>query len=130
MLWYSTDRIFCRPVDVSAKEAEVAERLEKERESAIDRVMHTMSRTSSRSASHRGEHRGDHQSHRGQTQPSSPSSPKSDSPKILHPSTSANVRPSFSFASAAAGKKDATEQNVDRLDDVQETTEKLGEVTI
>ncbi|KAI0782266.1 hypothetical protein C8Q75DRAFT_504507 [Abortiporus biennis] len=121
-----------KPVDVTAKEAEVAERLEKDREVTHERVMHSMSRTSSRNASHRGEHRGEHHPPRGQT-PVSPSSPKSGeaSPKVLHPSTTANVRPAFSFAHAAAGKKDQADQSAEKTDDiVEETVEKLGEVNI
>lgn len=95
-----------RPVDTVAKEIAVAERLEKEREQARDRASHhPMSRTSSRAASQRGEPRG----------PASPSSPKAvESPKLA--AAVANVRPSFSFASAAAGKKDAeSDGKVDEL---------------
>lgn len=102
-----------RPVDTVAKEIAVAERLEKEREQARERVTHNpMSRTSSRTASQRGEPRG----------PSTPSSPKAaEAPK---PSAPANVRPSFSFASAAAGKKDAASAE----DTAQELVDNAAEV--
>ncbi len=112
-----------RPVDVSAKEAEVTERLEKDREATKERVQFTMSRTSSRNASHRG-------ASRGSTPAVSPSSPKPESHKILHPSATANVRPSFSFASVAAGKKDAVEDVAETPDEIQEVTEKVAEVEV
>ncbi|KAJ3478524.1 hypothetical protein NLI96_g9690 [Meripilus lineatus] len=112
-----------KPVDVSAREAEVSERLEKDREATKERVLFTMSRTSSRSASHRGVSR-------GATPAVSPSSPKPESHKILHPSASANVRPSFSFASAAAGKKDAVESVKEASDETQEVADKLTEIQV
>lgn len=99
-----------RPVDTVAKETAVAERLEKEREQVRDRVSHhPMSRTSSRAASQRGEPRG----------PASPSSPKAaESPKLA-PAV-ANVRPSFSFANAAARKKDTESDETEKADDLAE----------
>lgn len=88
-----------RPVDTVAKETAVAERLEKEREQVRERVTHNpMSRTSSRTASQRGEPRG----------PSTPSSPKTADFAKPSAAVAPTVRPSFSFASAAAGKKDGT----------------------
>ncbi|KAI0951577.1 hypothetical protein AcW1_008587 [Taiwanofungus camphoratus] len=116
-----------KPVDVSAKEMAVAERLEKERET---RIAHPMSRTSSRAASHRGERRGDHPAPRTTPPASSvgvPNSPKLESnksPTSPTISTNANVRPSFSFASAAAGKKDAAAESTGE-NGIQEVTEKI-----
>ena len=110
-------------MDVSAREAEVAERLEKDREATKERVLFTMSRTSSRNASHRG-------GSRGSTPAVSPSSPKPEPHKILHPSSTANVRPSFSFAHAAAGKKDAVEAVAETADETQDVTEKMTQVEV
>ncbi|KAF9818808.1 hypothetical protein IEO21_02588 [Rhodonia placenta] len=114
-----------KPVDTVAKELAVSERLEKERELTKDRVVHTMSRTSSRQASHRGVPR--------TTPPvssvTSPTSPNAELHKNAapSPSASANVRPSFSFAHAAASKKDAASESGDT---VEEVTEKIDEVQI
>lgn len=60
------------------------------------------------------------------TSSGTPSSPKPEPAKVS--AVAANVRPSFSFASAAAGKKDASEE--DKKDDVQELAEKVAEVTV
>lgn len=110
-------------MDVTAREHEVELRLEKEREAVKERTMHTMSRTSSRQASQRGRTR--------DTPPAStvasPTTPHAEQHKALPRNTAeASVRPSFSFASAAAGKKDAAEVN----NSVEDVTEKLDEVTI
>lgn len=106
-----------------AKEIAVTERLEKEREQVKERVNHSMSRTSSHTASQRG----DTAPSRGSA---TPSSPKADSPKPV--ASNANVRPSFSFASAAAGKKDAPSQPNDgqEVDEVKDVTEKIGDVQL
>ena len=106
-----------RPVDVSAREAEVQQKIEKEREEVREKVAHTtMSRTSSRQGSQRP------------TPPASamqsPTTPQ-ESHKAL---PSSNVRPAFSFASAAAGKKDSSE-SVPK-DDVEAITEKIDEVEL
>jgi len=115
-----------KPVDVTAKETAVAERLEKEREAAKERVSHAMSRTSSRTASHRGVPR----TTPPVTSVGSPTSPSADLQKSTAPSpVMANVRPSFSFASAAAGKKDALPESNDE-NGVEEVTEKIDEVKI
>lgn len=82
-----------------------------------------MSRTSSRSASHRG-------ASRNNTPAVSPSSPNLEPHKILHPSATANVRPSFSFAHAAAGKKDSEDSVTETPDETQEVTEKIAEVQV
>ena len=107
-------------MDTLSKENAVAERLEKEREQAKDRVgQHTMSRTSSRAASHRGEPR--------PTSSPTPTSPKLESSRTT--AAPANVRPSFSFANAAAGKKDGPAED-DKKDAVDVITAKVDEVTI
>ncbi|THG99728.1 hypothetical protein EW026_g2660 [Hermanssonia centrifuga] len=110
-----------KPVDTVAKENAVAERLEKEREQVKERVTHPMSRTSSRTASQRGD-----AVSRSTPTSTAPTSPKAESPKVAG-TPSANVRPSFSFASAAAGKKDATEGDDA---EVQDVVEKIAEVEI
>jgi translation initiation factor 4B len=89
-----------RPVDVSSREREVAERLEKDREITKDRLAsHSMSRTSSRTASLRT-----------RTPPPATSitntPPTPNSPKLPSLLTSATVRPAVSFASAASAKKE------------------------
>lgn len=110
-----------RPVDVTAREAAVEEKIEKGRELVKEKVVqHSMSRTSSRTGSQRDIPMSRTSS--GTT----PSSPKPEPAKVS--AVAANVRPSFSFASAAAGKKDASEE--DKKDDVQELAEKVAEVTV
>ena len=107
-----------RPVDVTAREAEAQQKIEKERDEVREKVAHApMSRTSSRTGSQRP------------TPPTSapasnvqsPTSPQAES-RGLPPS---NVRPSFSFASAAAGRKDSTD-SVPK-DDVSKIDDKIDE---
>ena len=119
--------VFNRPVDTLAKEAAIAERLEKEREQVKERIAHhSMSRTSSRNASHRGETRPGHGS--PVTSPTALASPKAESKPIAN---TANVRPSFSFASAAAGKKDASDQAEEKDSaDAEELADKVADVQI
>ncbi|KAI0774981.1 hypothetical protein BD413DRAFT_290605 [Trametes elegans] len=109
-----------KPVDVTAREAEVLQKIEREREEVREKVAHSahsMSRTSSRTGSTR------------QTPPAStaqsPTTPQHESHKL----PPANVRPSFSFASAAAGKKDDPE-GAPAKDDVSTITEKIDEVEL
>ena len=131
---------------MTVREAQVAERLEKDRESTRERVaQHSMSRTSSRAASVR-----ERDPPTTRTPPTaspsvaSPSSPTPTSPK-LPAAASANVRPSFSFANAAAGKKEPTapasapggptsanghSENADVEAAVDEIAEKLEEVHV
>ncbi|KAI0077270.1 RNA-binding domain-containing protein [Panus rudis PR-1116 ss-1] len=116
-----------KPVDVSAREAAVMEKLEKDRELTKERVaQHSMSRTSSRTGSQRGERT---------SHPASPSSPKPDSPR-LHNAPIANVRPSFSFANAAAGKKDSSDVPAEsndgpsNADNVGKLADKVAESSI
>lgn len=103
---------------MTAREAEAQQKIEKEREDVREKVSHApMSRTSSRTGSQRP------------TPPTStpastvqsPTSPQSE-PRVLPP---ANVRPSISFASAAAGRKDSTD-SVPK-DDVSKISEKIDE---
>ncbi|TBU53087.1 hypothetical protein BD310DRAFT_830918, partial [Dichomitus squalens] len=109
-----------RPVDVSAREAEAQQKIEKEREEVREKVAHApMSRTSSRTSSQRP------------TPPTtsppsnvqSPTTPQSEARAL----PASNVRPTFSFASAAAGKKDASEG---AKDEVSKITEKIDEVEL
>ncbi len=94
---------FYRPVDVSGREQEVIERLEKDREHNRERL--TMSRTNSRTASERPP------MSRTSTPPIS-STPSSPQPSHAIPKTASNVRPTISFAHAAA-KKEAKAQESD-----------------
>ncbi|CAL1715712.1 unnamed protein product [Somion occarium] len=109
-----------KPVDVSAREAAVEEKIEKGREIVKEKVSHShhsMSRTSSRAGSQR-----DAPISRASSG-APPSSPKPESPKV--PSANATIRPSFSFAKAAAGKKDEEPQ-----DDVEELADKVAETKV
>ncbi|KAJ7178724.1 hypothetical protein C8R43DRAFT_974205 [Mycena crocata] len=98
-----------KPVDVTSREKEVAERVEKDREVIKEKL--TMSRTSSRTALERP-------TFRARTPPpgSAPQSPKSPklAPAAAAPkpaaSTAPTVRPTLSFASAAAKKENVPEQ--------------------
>ncbi|KAI0833730.1 hypothetical protein BC628DRAFT_1414466 [Trametes gibbosa] len=106
-----------KPVDVSAREAEAQQKIEKEREGVREKVAHSaMSRTSSRTGTQRS------------TPPASvvhsPTTPQQE-PHKLPPAT---VRPAFSFASAAAGKKDA--EGVSSTEEVSTITEKIEEVEL
>lgn len=107
-----------KPVDTVAKEIAVAERLEKEREQVRERVTHTMSRTSSRAGSSRGEV----PPSRPSATPASPRTAEASKPAA---SSAPNVRPSFSFANAAAGKKEAVQD-----DKVDEVTDKVAEMQV
>ncbi|KAF5375611.1 hypothetical protein D9757_008541 [Collybiopsis confluens] len=97
-----------KPVDVTARENEVSHKLEKDRERL----------TMSRNNSHKD------------TPPSSasqpPGSPTSRPAKVIPRDMNANVRPSFSFAKAAAHNKKAEESETNG----ETIAEKLGEVTI
>ncbi|RPD60979.1 RNA-binding domain-containing protein [Lentinus tigrinus ALCF2SS1-7] len=117
-----------KPVDVSAREAEALQKIEKEREEVREKVAHShpphshhhghpMSRNSSRQGSQR------------ETPPASavqsPTTPQHESNKL--PSSNV-VRPSISFAHAAAGKKESDEDV--HKDDVETITEKIEEVEL
>ncbi|EGN99014.1 hypothetical protein SERLA73DRAFT_181797 [Serpula lacrymans var. lacrymans S7.3] len=93
-----------KPVDVSSKEKEVTDRIEKERDTVKDRLPHPMSRTNSRQATER------FSGTRARTPPvphAIVTPPIPGSPKPLN-SAAATVRPSISFANAASAKKDDT----------------------
>ncbi|KAI0346324.1 RNA-binding domain-containing protein [Trametopsis cervina] len=112
-----------KPVDTLSKEVAVAERLEKEREQVKERVVHSMSRTSSRTASQRGESRSSAPS-------TAPTSPKADPTRASAPAA-ANVRPSFSFANAAAAARRSTSDTGKEGDaEVDELAENVEDVTI
>jgi len=106
-----------RPVDVTAREKAIAERLYKDREATKDRVgQHSMSRSNSRQGAPR-------------TPPFGRSGDISlpPSPRVSH-DPAASIRPTFSFA-AAAGKR-VDESKEDEGPKVSDITEQLGEVTI
>ncbi|KAF8510948.1 hypothetical protein BU17DRAFT_54978 [Hysterangium stoloniferum] len=89
-----------RPVDVSAREKEVEERLAKEREeTAAAAPRHTMSRETSRQATARGDHP-PHPLSRDSSRQASHRGPPA-ARKSSTPPASATVRPAFSFANAA-----------------------------
>lgn len=103
---------FSRPVDVTSREKEVAERLEKDREANKERL--TMSRTSSRTGTERPS-----LTSRTRTPPPTLSTsqtlstaPKltTSSPRLSNPTLTPNVRPTLSFASAAAKKEGLLER--------------------
>jgi translation initiation factor 4B len=107
-------------VDVSAREAEVSERLEKEKEKLNQQ--HSMSRTSSRTGSDRGAPR------RGSVDPG----PTNPSPTVgsrpapsQQRSLAPNVRDTLSFAAAA--KKDGGDKGDSGVGDV---TDKLAETKV
>lgn len=116
---------------MSSREKEVAERLEKDRETTKDRfTSHPMSRTNSRTASLRT---------RSPPPASGISSPPTpNSPKLPSPVVSANVRPAVSFASAASAKREAlaaaAKAEGDRQDQgndpIEKVAEQLNEVNI
>ncbi|KAG7451010.1 uncharacterized protein BT62DRAFT_941657 [Guyanagaster necrorhizus] len=115
-----------KPVDVSGREQEVIERLEKDREHNRERL--TMSRTNSRNASERPP------ISRKSTPPisSTPSSPQPSHaiPKPAAPSS--NVRPSFSFAHAAAKRdKKGQESDPPKEDaEVETVTAQVAEIEV
>ncbi|KAF8207268.1 hypothetical protein K438DRAFT_1917623 [Mycena galopus ATCC 62051] len=125
-----------RPVDVTGREKEVTEKVEKEREIIKEKL--TMSRTSSRTGTERTLF------NRTRTPPpgSAPQSPKSPklapvaAPKPPAPSTAPTVRPSLSFASAAAKKENVPEKKAEggeskEVDaEVGRVAEVISEVTI
>ena len=82
-LFPCSQSFFFRPVDVSQREKQVEEKIEKEKESLKERI--PMARTGSRP---------------GIERPSAPASPK-----VAQASVTATVRPTLSFAGAAAAKK-------------------------
>lgn len=114
-------------MDTLAKEEAIAARLEKDREHVKERVSHhAMSRTSSKNASQRGDLRTGHTS---AAAPSAPTSPKASDPELKAINPNASVRATFSFANAAANKKDASEGE-SKETTTEEVMEKIAEVQI
>jgi translation initiation factor 4B len=108
-----------RPVDVTAREKVISERLDKEREATKERTgQHPMSRSNSRQGADRGN--APRSPPFAQPTDSLPPSPRSTQ------GPAASVRPTFSFA-AAAGKREESAEEERKVNDV---TEQLGEVTI
>ncbi|KAF8224148.1 hypothetical protein L208DRAFT_1425858 [Tricholoma matsutake] len=126
-----------RPVDVSNREKEVAERLDREREATKDRL--SMSRTNSRQASERTP------TISSKTPPpTSVTSPQISAsskvtnaqPKSPNVTLAPNVRPTLSFANVAANKEAASENRVEEANDdkldanIEKVTERVAEVVI
>ncbi|KAJ7677329.1 hypothetical protein B0H17DRAFT_1079408 [Mycena rosella] len=117
-----------KPVDVTSREKEVAERVEKDRDVIKEKL--TMSRTSSRTATERTVF------NRTRTPPpgSAPQSPKSPklgptaAPKTAAPSTAPTVRPTLSFASAAAKKENVPEKRAEGDGESKDTDAEVGRV--
>jgi len=106
-----------KPVDVTAREKTITERLDKEREATRERTGHPMSRSNSRQGADRsGVPRTPVQ--RGDV--SLPPSPRSTQ------GPAATIRSTISFA-AAAGKRGGSAEDERKVNDV---AEQLGEVTI
>jgi translation initiation factor 4B len=110
-----------KPVDVTAREKVIAERLDKDREATKERVgEHSMSRTNSRQGADRS------------VAPRSPPVGRSGdlslppSPRATQ-SPVASIRSTFSFAAAAGGKRDGPAEDEPKVTDI---SEQLGEVTI
>nr|ADX07286.1 putative citrate synthase [Flammulina velutipes] len=102
-----------KPVDVTSREQEVAEKLEKEK----DRF--SMSRTSSRTGTQR------QPISRTNSPPASSPTPSSPRPSAARPAPVANVRPTLSFANAAAKKGESADDA-----DVQSVTSQVADVQI
>ena len=108
-------------MDVSSKEAEVSERIEKEKGKLISQ-QHSMSRTSSRTGSDRGAPR------RGSVDPGSanPSPTTSSQPNNpLQRNLGPTVRSTLSFANAA--KKDGSDKGDSGVEDI---TKKVAEAKV
>ena len=111
---------------MSVREAEALQKIEKEREEVREKVAHShpphahhahpMSRNSSRQGSQR------------ETPPASAAQSPTTPQHEPHKLPASNVRPTFSFASAAAGKKDSKE-DVPK-DEVETIAEKVEEVEL
>ncbi|KAG5637973.1 hypothetical protein H0H81_002417 [Sphagnurus paluster] len=119
-----------RPVDVTNRDKEVEERIEKEREYSKERI--TMSRTNSRQASERSPFTASPRT------PPAAASPKLASASVPKPALAPSVRPTLSFASAAAARRDAAAAAAERKaeeekkggGEVEKVTEKVAEVAI
>ena len=89
----------CRPVDVSSRDKEVADRLERDREANLEKI--AMSRSDSRTGRDRN------LASRPQTPPASKLSTQTSGP----PTLTSTVRPSLSFANVAAKKESSASRN-------------------
>ncbi|TDL25479.1 hypothetical protein BD410DRAFT_784469 [Rickenella mellea] len=127
-----------KPVDVSARENEVLQKLEKDREEIKERVTHSMSRQSSKQARERPSAVS---SDGAKTPPSASAPPASPPPAPGSPRASAStVRPAFSFAKAASAKKEsiteakvveATEGKEEKEEtSLENVTKQVAEVTV
>lgn len=92
--------IGCSPVDVSSREKEVADRLERDREANLEKI--AMSRSNSRTGTDRN------LAPRSQTPPAPLHSKLPLSTQTLGPTLTPTVRPSLSFANVAAKKESTT----------------------
>ncbi|KAG6811208.1 hypothetical protein H0H92_008570 [Tricholoma furcatifolium] len=112
-----------RPVDSATKDKEVTDRLDKEKEVVKERIV--LSRTNSRQASERTPLASAH------TPPTSAgvSAASTASPKAAPKSLAPNVRPTLSFANAAAAKKDLASKE-EKKEDVEKAAEKVAEVEL
>jgi len=104
-------------VDVTAKEAEVSERIEKEKEKRTQH--HPMSRTSSRTGSDRGAPR------RGSVDPGSANPSPTVGSQPTPPPRNPTVRGGLSFAAAA--KNDGGEKGDSGVEDI---TKKVAETKV
>lgn len=118
----------CMLINVTSREKEITERVEKDREVTKEKL--TMSRTNSRTATERTAF------NRTRTPPpgSAPQSPKSPklapvaAPKPAASSTAPTVRPSLSFASAAAKKENVPEKKGEGEGGSKEVEAEVGRV--
>ncbi|KAG6861251.1 hypothetical protein C0995_002373 [Termitomyces sp. Mi166 len=116
-----------RPVDVAGRDKEITDRLEKEREIVKDRI--SMSRTNSRQASERVPLTGTHTPpNAGVNAPAS--SANMASPKTVPRSLAPTVRPTLSFANAAAAKREEVQAKEEKKDEVAKVGEKVAEVAV
>ncbi|TFK47761.1 hypothetical protein OE88DRAFT_1635814, partial [Heliocybe sulcata] len=111
-----------KPVDVTAREQAVTQKIEREREAARERVSHPMSRTSSRTGTERAASSTTRSPPPSSSTPPTPSSPRSSS------APSATIRPAVSFASAAGSKKESIPENNDQEEE-EASKERVGEIT-
>ena len=109
-----------RPVDVTARDAAIQERLEKDK---AERSQHTMSRTNSRQPRQRPSADAPAKETNEARSPTSPKSTDNAPNPTRAPVPSATVRPSFSFANAAAGKVPGPLPTDDDTEDAQADTE-------
>lgn len=125
----SSAQVIYRPVDVTSKEREITARVEKDREALKERVPHPMSRNSSRQATERSPITATRSPPQVIATPPTPGSPR-----LSHatPTTSANIRPSISFANAASAKKDASNVKAEEKEELpmDKVTEQVAEISV